>query len=168
MLRALTSGLLSLIVVSTIATSAAAAGIQEWRTPNGRLFFGDHPPPGSTSIGKIEGTVPQIAVRDVDTSAEKPRSEEYTWRDGVGCQDLTFTDVSEGRFDGINRRIVRGSVKNDGRHLVRDVKVCGNGTCALLRDGDQMDRGESEAFHLDIQSGDPISLRIECSVREPV
>jgi Domain of unknown function (DUF4124) len=167
MLRAWINGLLSLIVVSIVATSAAAAGIQEWRTPDGRLFFGDRPPPGSASIGTIEGTVPQIAVRDIDTTAEKPRSDEYTWRDGVGCQDLTFTDVNEGRFDGINRRIVQGSIKHNGRHLVRDVKVCGNGTCDLLRGGNQIDRGESEAFHLDIQSGDPISLRIECSVREP-
>jgi len=167
MLRTRVTGLLPLIVVSICATGVAAAGIQEWRTPGGQLFFGDHPPAGSKSIGTIEGTVPQIAVRDIDSTAAKPRPDEYTWRDGVGCQDLTFTDVNEGSFDGINRRIVRGSVKHNGRHVVRDVKVCGNGTCDLLRDGKQMNRDESEAFHLDIQSGNPISLRIECSVREP-
>jgi hypothetical protein len=167
MLRARVTGLLSLIVVSICATVAAAAGIQEWRTPGGQLFFGDHPPAGSRSIGTIEGTIPQVAVRDIDGTPPKPRSDEYTWREGVGCQDLTFTDVKEGRFDGINRRIVQGSVKHNGRHLVRDVKVCGNGTCDLLRGGKQIDTGESEAFHLDIQSSDPISLRIECAVREP-
>jgi hypothetical protein len=167
MLRARVTGLLPLVVVSICATGAAAAGIQQWKTPNGQLFFGDHPPAGSKSMGRIEGTVPQIAVRDIDTTAAKSRLDEYTWREGVGCQDLTFTEVHEGRFDGINRRIVDGSVKHDGRHLVRDVKVCGNGTCDLLRGGERMDRGASEGFHLDIQSADPISLRIECSVREP-
>jgi hypothetical protein len=167
MLRARVTVLVSLVVVSIWAMGAAAGGIQQWRTPNGQLFFGDHPPAGSRSMGKVEGTVPQIAVRDSDQTAAKSRPDEYTWREGVGCQELAFTDVNEGRFDGINRRIVEGSVTHDGRHVVRDVKVCGNGTCDLLRGGERMERGESEAFHLDIQSADPISLRIECSVREP-
>jgi hypothetical protein len=30
-----------------------------------------------------------------------------------------------------------------------------------------MAKGESEPFYLDMQSGDPVSLRIECSVGEP-
>jgi hypothetical protein len=167
MLRARVTGGLLLAVVSISATVAAATGIQQWRTPGGQLFFGDHPPAGSTSMGTIEGGVPQIVVRDIDATRAKPRLDEYTWRDGARCQELAFTEVNEAPFDGTYRRIVHGLVTHDGRHVVRDVKVCANGICSLLRGGSPMERGESEAFHLDVQTGDPISLSVECSVRQP-
>jgi hypothetical protein len=167
MLRARMTGLLPLLALSICATGAAATGIQQWKTPNGQLFFGDHPPPGSTSMGTIEERVPQIVVRDIDRTTTETRPEGYTWRPGARCQELAFADVTEAPFDGTYRRIVRGLVTHDGRHVVRDVKVCANGICDLLRGGNVMEKGDSEAFHLDVQTGDPISLSIECSVREP-
>jgi hypothetical protein len=62
---------------------------------------------------------------------------------------------------------VCGTVTHDGSHVVKDVKVCGGGACEILRGGRRMAKGESEPLYLDIQTGGPISLRIECSVREP-
>ena len=53
---------------------------------------------------------------------------------------------------------MRGTVTHDGTHVVKDVKVCGGGTCEILRGGGRMAKGESEPFHLDMQTGDPVSL----------
>lgn len=38
-----------------LLVSASAQSIPKWRTPDGRLFFGDRPPAGSIRVGEIGG-----------------------------------------------------------------------------------------------------------------
>jgi hypothetical protein len=158
-----------LFVVLLAATAGAGAeSLKEWRTPDGKIYFGDHPPEGSTVVKTVEKEIGTVETRPV-TPAERRRAPapQAAWRTGIACQDLTATGVKEETFDGISRRIVRGIVTHDGSHLVKDVTVCGGGVCDVVRDGAPIAKGESAAFYLDMNTTDPVSLRIECSVREP-
>jgi len=160
-------GILAIITLF-LATTAVAEIIQEWRTPDGNTYFGDHPPQGSTILKTVDKSIGAVEMQPIDPRERAPLAAPHTvWRKGVSCQDLAFTGVKEERFDGINRRIVRGIVTHDGTHVVKDVKVCGGGACESLRGGRRMAKGESEPFYLDMQTADPVSLRIECSVHEP-
>jgi hypothetical protein len=156
------------IIILSFALTASAETIQEWKTPDGKTYFGDHPPPGSTIVKTVDKPIGTVETQPISPQERAPRAMPQTvWRSGVACQELAFTGVNEERFDGINRRIARGTVTHNGTHVVKDVKVCGGGACELLRGGGHMAKGESEPFYLDMQTGDPVSLRIECSVREP-
>jgi len=151
------------------AASVAAQAIQEWKTPEGKAFFGDHPPAGSVPVKKIDKPIGKIAAPPIRASVRRRTATrpKYVWRDGVQCQELTVVNLKEEKFDGINRRIVRGTVKHNGRHLVRNVQVCGGNVCESLGAGKSMNNGDSEDFYLDIPSADPIPPRIECSIRQP-
>jgi hypothetical protein len=148
-------------------TAAAAEGIQEWRTPDGRLFFGDNPPKGSVALKKVDKQIGTVSTPPDLLPPAVPGPVRYTWRQGVGCAELGFTGVKQEPFEGIPRTIVQGTVTHDGRHLVKDVQVCAAGVCDGLRDGSPMRSGDSEPFYLDVPSGGPIALAIECSVNEP-
>jgi hypothetical protein len=59
---------------------ARADGIQKWQTPDGKLFFGDYPPPGSTLLGSTEtmgtiggGDVDTVSTDESESGAPKPR-----------------------------------------------------------------------------------------------
>src|ERR1051326_6855785 len=149
---------LSILLSSlAFATTVAAQGIQEWRTPSGKLFFGDHPPEGSVAVKTIDRPIGTVATPDLPPRAE-PAPPRYTWRRGVGCQELTFTGIKDEPFDGVPRRIVRGTVTHNGRHLVKDVQVCAAGVCDAVRDGAPMQTGQSEPFYLDVPSAGPLAL----------
>ena len=150
------------------AASVAAQAIQEWKTPDGKPFFGDHPPAGSVPVKKIDKPIGKIAAPSIRASTRRTVTKRgYVWRDGTQCQELIVVGLKEEKFDGINRRIMRGTVKHNGRHLVRNVQVCGGKVCESLRAGKPMNNGDSEDFYLDIPSADPIPPRIECSIQEP-
>jgi Domain of unknown function (DUF4124) len=150
------------------AASVAAQAIQEWKTPDGQSFFGEHPPAGSVPVKKIDKPIGTLSAPPKRASASrKVTKRAYVWRDGVECQELVVVGLKEEKFDGINRRIVRGTLKHDGRHLVRNVQVCVGNVCESLRAGKPMNNGDSEDFYLDIPSADPIPPRIECSIQQP-
>jgi hypothetical protein len=159
---------ITLIFAMLLATSATAESIKEWKTPDGKTYFGDHPPQGSTVVKTVDKPIGTVETQPVSPRERAPLPAPNTvWRSSVACQDLTFTGVKEERFDGIRRRIVRGSVIHNGSHVVKDVKVCGGGACDTLRRGDPIAKGESEPFYLDMETSDTVPLRIECSVGEP-
>jgi hypothetical protein len=160
--------LLAIGLALLFATRVAPQAIQEWRTPDGQTFFGDHPPAGSVPLKKIDKPIGKISAPPIRASARRTVTKRgYIWRDGVQCQELTVVDLKEEKFDGINRRIVRGTLKHDGRHLIRNVRICGGNVCESLRAGDPMRNGDREDFYLDIPSAAPIPPRVECSIREP-
>jgi len=156
----------ALVIALLCATSAAADSLQEWKTPAGKIYFGDHPPEGSVAVKEVRKPIGKIAAPDLPPAA-RPDAPQYTWRNGVDCQDLTITGLKEEPFEGIARRIVRGTVTHDGNHIVKNVKVCGARVCDELRAGDRMAKGDHEDFYLDMETAAPVPLRIECSVREP-
>ena len=157
---------IAIFIALLCATSAGADALQEWRTPAGKIYFGDRPPEGSVAVKTVRKPIGKVSVSKPPLAA-RAEPQAYAWRHDVACQDLTFTGAKEEPFDGINRRIVRGSVTHNGNHVVKDVKVCGPGTCDELRAGEPMRNGEKEDFYLDVESAAPAALRIECSVREP-
>jgi hypothetical protein len=160
--------LIFLIFAMLLAASAGAESIKEWKTPDGKTYFGDDPPQGSTVVKTVDKPIGTVETRPVspEERAVVP-ARQPVWRTGIACQDLTLTGVKEEGFDGISRRIVRGTVTHDGSHLVKDVRVCGGGVCDIVRAGAPIAKGESAQFHLDMNATGPLSLRIECSVREP-
>jgi hypothetical protein len=156
------------IITLLFTATASAETLQQWTTPDGKTYFGDHPPHGSSIVKTVDKSIGAVETQPINPQERALRAAPQTiWRTGVACQELALTGVKEERFDGVNRRIVRGTVTHDGSHVVKDVKVCGGGACEILRGGRRMAKGESEPFYLDMQTGDPVSLRIECSVREP-
>ena len=44
---------LAIVLSLLVVTSASAQAIQEWKTPDGTLFFGDRPPAGSIRVGEV-------------------------------------------------------------------------------------------------------------------
>jgi hypothetical protein len=159
---------ITLLLAVLLAASAGAESLKEWKTPDGKTYFGDHPPEGSTVVKTVDKPIGTVETQPVSPRERAPLSAPQTvWRTNIACQDLSVTGVKEETFDGISRRIVRGTVTHDGSHVVKDVRVCGGGVCDIMRGGNPMAQGESAQFYLDMNTADPVSLRIECSVREP-
>jgi hypothetical protein len=148
------------------AVAAAADSLQEWKTPDGKIYFGDRPPEGSAAVKTVRKPIGKVAATNPGPAAA-PASQDYVWRDNSPCQELTFTNVKEEPFEGIARRIMRGTVTHNGNKVVKNVKVCGAAVCQEIRGGDVMSNGDKADFYLDIQSAVPSALRIECSIREP-
>jgi hypothetical protein len=155
-------------IVLLFAVSAGADALQEWKTPDGKIFFGDQPPAGSIAVKRIDKPLGALIP---PSSEPPPRTESQPeWRQDSWCRDLQISQAVEKPFDGINRRVVQGTVTHEGNHLVRDAKVCAARFCEPLRGGDSMAKGDREEFELDIvdvPNTMTIPLRIECSVRVP-
>src|ERR1041385_4749706 len=108
------------------AAGAGADALQEWKTPDGKIYFGDRPPAGSVAVKRVEK---QVGKASLPTRPENgPVPAPYVWRDDVECQDLKLADVDERPF-GITGRVIRGAVVHDGSHVVKNVRVCGAGVC---------------------------------------
>jgi len=72
---------LAMIVIGmslTLAAPAPADAIRKWRTPDGKLYFGDRPPAGSKLLGMIESTerVETVDVPPPDPVPRKPGAAE--------------------------------------------------------------------------------------------
>lgn len=50
--------------------------IQKWKTPDGKLYFGERPPPGSTRIGQEGSNEPPASGNPEETASATPRSAE--------------------------------------------------------------------------------------------
>ena len=67
-----TVGIALLVPSLILAGAALAQGVQKWQAPDGKLYFGDRPPPGSTLVGGTE-SIGTIGGGDVGESATVPR-----------------------------------------------------------------------------------------------
>lgn len=153
---------IALIFAMLLAASASAEAIKEWRTPDGKTFFGDHPPEGSAVVKTVDKPIGTVETQPVSPQERAPLAEPQTvWRTNIACQELSVTDVKE---EGMR---LSGTLTHDGRHVVKDVRVCGGGVCDVVKNGAPMAKGERAQFRLDMNTTDPGSLSIECSVREP-
>ena len=65
--------MLALGSVSLLALTAYADAIQSWRTPNGSLYFGDHPPPGSTLLTTYADSPRESAIDTPSAAADLAR-----------------------------------------------------------------------------------------------
>jgi len=158
---------IAFVIAMLWAVAATAENLQEWKTPDGKIYFGDHPPEGSVSVKTVRKPIGKVAAPNPAAAPAPAAAETYVWRDDSPCQEMTFTNVKEEPFEGIARRIVRGTVTHNGKKVVKNVKVCGAAVCNELRGGDVMANGDKADFYLDIESAQPSALRIECSIREP-
>ena len=160
---------IAFVIAILWSVAAAADNLQEWKTPTGKVYFGDHPPEGSVAVKTVRKPIGKVAAPDLAPAPARPSgpAPAYVWRDDSACQEMTFTNVKEEPFEGIARRIVRGTITHNGNKVVKNVKVCGAGVCKELRGGDVMANGEKADFYLDIPSAEPSPLRVECAIREP-
>jgi hypothetical protein len=63
---------LALAASAALVAAVSADPIQKWKTPSGQLYFGDHPPPGSTKVGEEHDTVPPPAAAAASAASESP------------------------------------------------------------------------------------------------
>jgi hypothetical protein len=137
------------------------------QTLGGKIYFGDHPPEGSTVVTTLDKPICTVERRPATPQERAPLAKPKTeWRTNIACQDLRLTGFKEASYDGVNRR-VQGMLTHVGRHVVKDVWVCGGGVCDVVKSGAPMAKGESAMFYLDTHTTGEIPLSIECSVREP-
>jgi len=54
---------IALIFVMLLAVSASADAIKEWKTPDGRTYFGDHPPEGSTVVKTVDRPISTVEIQ---------------------------------------------------------------------------------------------------------
>ena len=155
-------------IVLFFAVGASADALQEWKTPAGKIYFGDQPPAGSVAVKKVEK---RLGTVDVANPPPLPRADtRAVWHADSTCADLRISETQQEPTNGIDRRIVRGTVTHEGAHLVRDAKVCAARTCKELRGGDTMVKGDQEPFELDVvgvADATNLRLRVECSVSAP-
>src|SRR5437588_58944 len=53
---------IAVVIALLCATSAGADALQEWKTPAGKIYFGDRPPEGSVPVKKVQKPIGKIAV----------------------------------------------------------------------------------------------------------
>src|SRR5713101_2851290 len=83
---------IAVVIALLCATSAGADALQEWKTPAGKIYFGDRPPEGSVPVKKVQKPIGKVAVpKPPPAAGAEPQA--YAWRNEVGCTDLTFTGV---------------------------------------------------------------------------
>ena len=143
---------LAMIAFAFLAVATASAqAIQKWKTPDGKIFFGDKPPAGSTSLGDVTAELgtgvsdaPPIATASKPDAAHEgaPRSDGGAIIDQRKLDRAALAKRQE-QFAAIrdpvplvrmmivgDRRpvMVEGRVRNATDYLLRNVRVCVNGT----------------------------------------
>ena len=88
------------------------------------------------------------------------------WSDSKSCVNADLEGVTTTRYEAIRKQGVHGVVKNAGDDPIREVKVCGGGSCTVILAGVAMEKGQSAEFLLTVDNLDPVSLTVECSVYE--
>jgi hypothetical protein len=85
------------------------------------------------------------------------------WSDSKSCH-VDLEDVTTTRYEALHKQGVHGVVKYTGDALIREVKVCGGGTCTEIFAGVAMQKGQSAEFLLSVDNLDPVTLTVECEV----
>jgi len=144
-----------------LATAAAGERLPRWRTPEGRLYFGDSPPPGSKRVERIEPAIhgdsapqPTTAPRRLPRTAAPP---------GRTCEDRVFIRFTRTVQVGDAYQRFSGLVENIGKESVQNVQVCGGSVCVPVREGGPISPGEIAPFSLDTAPGGEFRLRTLCS-----
>ena len=55
---------IAVVIALLCATSAGADALQEWKTPAGKIYFGDHPPEGSVAVKRVQKPLGKVAVQN--------------------------------------------------------------------------------------------------------
>jgi hypothetical protein len=88
------------------------------------------------------------------------------WSDSKSCVNADLEGVTTNRYEAIHKQGVHGVVKYTGDDPIRDVKVCGGGSCTVIFAGVAMQKGQIAEFLLTLNNLDPVSLTVECEVFE--
>ena len=88
------------------------------------------------------------------------------WSDSKSCVDADLKGVTTTRYEAIRKQGVHGIVKYTGDDPVREVKICGGGSCTVVLAGVAMQKGQSAEFLLTVDNLDPVTLTVECEVFE--
>lgn len=123
----------TLLILLLMVTATFAQGIQKWQTPEGGLYFGDKPPPGSMLLETIEGggtvsspemthqqAAPSPAELGIVEKRKAARAEEERQREAranaVKIVSYTSTPTSVGY-------VMLGTVQNTFSETIRGVEV---------------------------------------------
>jgi hypothetical protein len=88
------------------------------------------------------------------------------WSDSKSCANADLEGVTTKRYEAIHKQGVYGVVKYAGDDPIREVKVCGGGSCTVILAGVAMQKGQNAEFLLTVDNLDPVSLTVECEVFE--
>jgi hypothetical protein len=93
---------IAIVIAISTAGPAGAQSITQWRTPDGKTYFGDAPPAGSTLIGKTYRP-PPVGTASADSAAASRRT-----RRAAPSRPLTRSEMQRidrelrGKWDGMN------------------------------------------------------------------
>lgn len=111
------------------AAIASAEAVQKWRTPEGELYFGDKPPPGSQKLGVVKDKVPVTREVRVDhrrvRRAAPPAVEGAPkgWSGPVSCDHkVTVTPLPPEQRGGVTW--ISAEVENSSGAPVTNLRVC--------------------------------------------
>ena len=88
------------------------------------------------------------------------------WSDSKSCLNVDLDGVTTTRYEAIHKQGVHGVVSYRGDDPIRDVKICGGGSCTVVLAGVAMQKGQSAEFFLSVDNLDPVTLTVECEVFE--
>jgi hypothetical protein len=162
----------ALAILLAFAGRTVAQGLQEWKTPEGKVYIGLSPPPGSVSMG-VAGERGPARIGE-SGPARRPAARVETTRPGassVGRQAIgeaesarlgqgaavVFSDMHQ-RSDG-SERFLEGAVLNGAVYPVYNVKVCVGGLCRLAAPA-TLQPGGSGAFSIPLAAGSPATAEV--------
>jgi hypothetical protein len=71
------------------------------------------------------------------------------WSDFKTCMNADLEGVTTTRYEAIHKQRVHGVAKYTGDDPIRDVKVCGGGSCTVIFAGVAMQKGEKSGILVD-------------------
>ena len=68
------------------------------------------------------------------------------WSDSKSCLNVDLDGVTTTRYEAIHKQGVHGVVSYKGDDPIRDVKICGGGSCTVILAGVAMQEGQAGDF----------------------
>jgi hypothetical protein len=133
-----------------VVGSAQSQPIQKWRAPDGTLYFGDTPPPGSKKIGEEGSSEPPASgspQESVPPSAEKERLSIDASRERTQIQEALNNAAA--RLEKLDEQIAeverapnvvpgwmerRAGIKNEKTETLRELRSQRHATLATIAD----------------------------------
>jgi hypothetical protein len=162
------TAIIATIAVVTVSSFLGAERIQKWKTPDGKLYFGDRPPAGSTKIGEEGRDEPAVTEPSSGEEASAPSAEQEKLSIGYSRTRSEIERELNGdadRLEDIDKRITeverepnfvmpwmerRAGIKNEKADSLQELRSEKRSTLGamvnLWKRFDELDRDVKKAY----------------------